>query len=212
DLRKVAPTVLLVHFDSYTGPPVEELVGDATLATHIAQHFGSHEQTRLHLNKIVPIFRSRRDFFYQRRPCTRTQFPLTVAYAITVHKSQGCTLEKAVTDISGKDFTPGLTYVAVSCVKSLDGIMFDCPFDMQDITTPPNADRLADLETRKKDQDVMNLRVRTGMNEEVTDEGIDNAEEHGDASTDRHDEHGDTRGDSDDEHSDASSEDVYGDA
>ncbi|KAG6282056.1 hypothetical protein E4U46_008447 [Claviceps purpurea] len=90
--------------------------------------------------------------------------------------------------------------------------MFDCPFDLQDITTPPNADRLADLKRRKKDQDVMNLRVRTGMNEEVSDEGIDNAEEHGDASTGRHDEHGDTTSDSDDEHSDASSEDIYGDA
>ncbi|KAG5985576.1 hypothetical protein E4U52_001195, partial [Claviceps spartinae] len=55
DLRKVAPTVLLVHFDTYTGPPVPELVGDATLATHMAQHFGPHEQARLHVNKIVPI-------------------------------------------------------------------------------------------------------------------------------------------------------------
>ncbi|KAG5945660.1 hypothetical protein E4U59_005394 [Claviceps monticola] len=78
----------------------------------------------------------------------------------------------ANTDISpctsGKDFSPGLMYVAVSRVRSLDGIMFDCPFDLQDITTPLNADRLADLERRKKDQDVMNLPMRTGMNEEVT--------------------------------------------
>ncbi|KAG5935803.1 hypothetical protein E4U60_002966 [Claviceps pazoutovae] len=71
DLRKVAPT-MLVHFDSYKGPPVEELVEDATLATNIAQHFGTDEQARLPLNKIVPIFRSRRDFFYKRNPCTRT--------------------------------------------------------------------------------------------------------------------------------------------
>ncbi|KAG6094916.1 hypothetical protein E4U14_008371 [Claviceps sp. LM454 group G7] len=103
DLRKVATTVLLVHFDSYTGSPVEELV-EATLATHMAQHFSSREQARLHLNKIIPIFRSRRVFIYKCRLCTRTQFPLTVAYAITVHKSQGCTLDKAVTDISGKDW------------------------------------------------------------------------------------------------------------
>ncbi|KAG5931560.1 hypothetical protein E4U59_000216 [Claviceps monticola] len=70
--------------------------------------------------------------------------------------------------LGGKDFSPGLTYVAVSRVRSLDCIMFDCPVDLQDITTPPNADRLADLERRKKDQDVMNLLMRTGMNEEVT--------------------------------------------
>ncbi|KAG6118345.1 hypothetical protein E4U13_000255 [Claviceps humidiphila] len=79
--------------------------------------------------------------------------------------------------------------------------MFDCPFDFQDITTSPNADRLADLKRREK-QDVMGLLVRTGMNEGVTDEGIDNAEEHGDASTDRDDEHSDASSVSDDEHSD----------
>ncbi|KAG6078750.1 hypothetical protein E4U16_001444, partial [Claviceps sp. LM84 group G4] len=100
------------------------------------------------------------------------------------HKSQGCTLEKAVADISGNDFTAGLTYVAVSRVKSLEGIMFDCPFDLQDITTAPNTDRLADLERRKKEQDVMNIPMRTGMHEEVTNEGVDNAEEHGGASSD----------------------------
>ncbi|KAG6119130.1 hypothetical protein E4U13_007975 [Claviceps humidiphila] len=43
----------------------------------------------------------------------------------------------------------------------------------------------------------MNLPMRSGMNEEVTNQGIDNDEEHGDAS-----------GDSDEEHSDASSEDI----
>ncbi|KAG6050441.1 hypothetical protein E4U39_004090 [Claviceps sp. Clav50 group G5] len=79
--------------------------------------------------------------------------------------------------------------------------MFDCPFDLQGITTSPHADLLADLERCKKDQDVMNLPMRTAMNEEVTNQGIDNAEEHSDASSD-----------SDDEHSDASSEDIYGDA
>ncbi|KAG6052311.1 hypothetical protein E4U39_000036 [Claviceps sp. Clav50 group G5] len=79
--------------------------------------------------------------------------------------------------------------------------MFDCPFDLQDITTAPNTDRLADLERRKKEQDVMNLPMRTGINEEVTNQRIDNAEEHGDASSD-----------SDDENSDSSSDDIYGNA
>ncbi|KAG6058315.1 hypothetical protein E4U17_000153, partial [Claviceps sp. LM77 group G4] len=69
------------------------------------------------------------------------------------------------------------------------------------ITTAPNTDRLADLERRKKEQDVMNIPMRTGTHQEVTNEGIDNAEEHGGASSD-----------SDDGHSDASSDDIYGDA
>ncbi|KAG6077478.1 hypothetical protein E4U16_002213 [Claviceps sp. LM84 group G4] len=41
--------------------------------------------------------------------------------------------------------------------------MFDCPFDLQDITTPPNADRLADLETREK-QDVLLRRNNSIIN------------------------------------------------
>ncbi|KAG5958179.1 hypothetical protein E4U58_005460 [Claviceps cyperi] len=64
-------------------------------------------------------------------PSTRTQFPLTVAYAITVHKSQGATLDCAVVDISCRHFTPGRSYVAVSRVKTLHGIMFDAPSDHQ---------------------------------------------------------------------------------
>ncbi|CCE27354.1 uncharacterized protein CPUR_00828 [Claviceps purpurea 20.1] len=141
DLRKVPPTVLMVHFDSYTGPPVGELTRDPrpSLAMHIAQHFSADEQARLDLKKIIPIHRCRRDFIYRGKPCTRTQFPLTTAYAISVPKSQGCKLDKAVIDISAKDFTPELAYDAISCVKSLKGIMFDGPFELQDITTKPNA-------------------------------------------------------------------------
>ena len=55
-------------------------------------------------------------------------FPLVVAFAITIHKSQGLTLDKVVMDIADKDFTPGLTYVAVSRVRSIRGLLFDREF------------------------------------------------------------------------------------
>ncbi|KAL2166384.1 hypothetical protein VTG60DRAFT_2813 [Thermothelomyces hinnuleus] len=95
---------------------------------------------------IVPIFRSKRDFLRGNTNCSRTQFPLAIAYAITVHKSQGATLDRAVLDISDKDFQPGLTYVAVSRVKTLQGIMFDTAFDLSALRVQASANHTARAE------------------------------------------------------------------
>ena len=53
---------------------------------------------------------------------TRMQFPLTLAWAVTIHKCQGLTLSEIVIDMicaKGK-FKPGEAYVAFSRVKTLD--------------------------------------------------------------------------------------------
>jgi hypothetical protein len=60
------------------------------------------------------------------------QYPLRLAWAITIHKSQGLTFEKAIID-ARQSFAHGQVYVALSRCKSLDGLVLSTPLNSQSV-------------------------------------------------------------------------------
>ncbi|MBT2483893.1 MULTISPECIES: ATP-dependent RecD-like DNA helicase [unclassified Microbacterium] len=62
-----------------------------------------------------------------------TQFPLRLAWAVTIHKSQGKTYERAIIDLGSGAFAPGQTYVALSRLTSLNGLYLSRPLRPSDI-------------------------------------------------------------------------------
>ncbi|MCD0487042.1 helix-turn-helix domain-containing protein [Pedobacter sp. MC2016-14] len=65
------------------------------------------------------------------------QYPVKLAWAITVHKSQGLTFDKAIIDI-GSAFAPGQIYVALSRLRSLDGLILTSLISGTGIRQDPN--------------------------------------------------------------------------
>ncbi|HRZ40999.1 MAG TPA: AAA family ATPase, partial [Candidatus Omnitrophota bacterium] len=65
------------------------------------------------------------------------QYPLRLAWAVTIHKSQGKTFSKVILDIGQGAFAHGQTYVALSRCTSLEGIVLKKPIQRRDIIVDP---------------------------------------------------------------------------
>ena len=95
------PAFVLVKFPKYTGPS-----------------FHPKEA------KIVPIVPVLRKWHDSRVEHNRTMLPITPSYAITIHKSQGQTLNKVILNLWRSEFASGLTYTAISRATKLENIAF----------------------------------------------------------------------------------------
>ena len=110
------PTAVTVRFDCYSGPTLT----DGT----------------------VPITPIRRTWSASGAQCSRLQLPLKLAWAVTIHKAQGLTLDKVVIDVGKKEFSSGLTFVACSRVRHLTDLLFDPPFPFQRVANLAKSQRL----------------------------------------------------------------------
>ena len=77
---------------------------------------------------------------------TFEQFPIRLAWAVTVHKSQGLTFEKVIADL-GRAFAPGQVYVALSRCTSFSGLMLKTELNQSAIKTDPKVIEFAKNET-----------------------------------------------------------------
>ena len=118
------PVAVTVLFDHYSGPTLS----DGT----------------------VPITPLRRSWSSSGSSCSRLQLPLKLAWAVTIHKSQGLTLDSVTVDVGKKEFCTGLTFVAISRVRRITNILLSPPFPYQRLKSLSRSKR---MEERKCEEE-----------------------------------------------------------
>lgn len=105
---------------------------------------------------------------------TMRQFPLKVAWAVTIHKSQSMTYSRATVDLGKGAFGAGQVYVALSRLQSLDGLSLVKPLNQRSIIVDPGVARFHDG-VNNEEQIKLELRAADAIDEFLNNNQFDDA-------------------------------------
>ena len=116
--------IKFIVYEGNTRPPALP----SLVIVQVPQYIGPSYKN---LDKCVPIVPIRREWYKGKTLCWREMVPLKPAYAMSIHSSQGRTMDRVIINLGPTEFANGLTYTALSRCRKIEHLSF---YPMKDFT------------------------------------------------------------------------------